>query len=181
MTTASTPTPARARAWVLASRPATLPAAAVPVLFCEVNVRPRNRQSSDGNPLAVVFDAQGLDSERMQALARWTNLAEKVKRNRTVFAQRRIKPEEVLPEWERMRDLLAKLTGDGEKVRAALPLHRATTGEPQICLVDESCRLQGFAMSFATHQRAGDTPQLVVYQRHERRLDVPISAGQLAQ
>lgn len=32
MTTASTPTPARARAWVLASRPATLPAAAVPVI-----------------------------------------------------------------------------------------------------------------------------------------------------
>ena len=32
MTAASTPTPARARAWVLASRPATLPAAAVPVL-----------------------------------------------------------------------------------------------------------------------------------------------------
>ena len=32
MTAASTPTPARARAWVLASRPATLPAAAVPVM-----------------------------------------------------------------------------------------------------------------------------------------------------
>ena len=32
MTTASTPTPAGARAWVLASRPATLPAAAVPVI-----------------------------------------------------------------------------------------------------------------------------------------------------
>ena len=32
MTTASAPTPARARAWVLASRPATLPAAAVPVI-----------------------------------------------------------------------------------------------------------------------------------------------------
>ena len=32
MTTASTPTPAPARAWLLASRPATLPAAAVPVI-----------------------------------------------------------------------------------------------------------------------------------------------------
>ena len=32
MTTASTPTPTRARAWVLASRPATLPGAAVPVI-----------------------------------------------------------------------------------------------------------------------------------------------------
>jgi hypothetical protein len=37
---------------------------------------------------------------------RWTNLAEKAKRNRTVFAQRRIKPEEVLPEWRRMQATL---------------------------------------------------------------------------
>ena len=29
-----------------------------------------------GNALAVVFDAEGLDAERMQALARWTNLSE---------------------------------------------------------------------------------------------------------
>jgi superfamily II DNA or RNA helicase len=34
---------------------------------------------------------------------RWTSLAEKAKKNRTVFAQRRIKPEEVLPEWRRMQ------------------------------------------------------------------------------
>lgn len=37
---------------------------------------------------------------------RWTNLAEKAKRNRTVFAQRRLKPEEVLPEWRRMQAAL---------------------------------------------------------------------------
>ncbi|SIT40479.1 Phenazine biosynthesis protein PhzF family [Paraburkholderia piptadeniae] len=29
-----------------------------------------------GNPLAVVFDADGLDAEQMQAIARWTNLSE---------------------------------------------------------------------------------------------------------
>ncbi len=29
-----------------------------------------------GNPLAVVFDADGLDSAQMQAIARWTNLSE---------------------------------------------------------------------------------------------------------
>ncbi len=29
-----------------------------------------------GNPLAVVLDAEGLDTARMQAIARWTNLAE---------------------------------------------------------------------------------------------------------
>jgi len=30
----------------------------------------------DGNPLAVVVDAQGLDDEAMQRIARWTNLSE---------------------------------------------------------------------------------------------------------
>src|SRR6201991_2794391 len=29
-----------------------------------------------GNPLAVVFDADTLDTEQMQAIARWTNLSE---------------------------------------------------------------------------------------------------------
>ena len=32
---------------------------------------------------------------------RWQDAAEKAKQNRTVFAQRRLKPEEVLPEWKR--------------------------------------------------------------------------------
>jgi PhzF family phenazine biosynthesis protein len=31
-----------------------------------------------GNPLAVIFDADGLSTERMQAIARWTNLSETV-------------------------------------------------------------------------------------------------------
>lgn len=43
----------------------------------------------------------------------WTDLAEKTKANRTVFAQRGLKPEEVLPEWERTRRAL----GDGAAVR----------------------------------------------------------------
>jgi PhzF family phenazine biosynthesis protein len=29
-----------------------------------------------GNPLAVILDAEGLDTEQMQAIARWTNLSE---------------------------------------------------------------------------------------------------------
>ena len=32
---------------------------------------------------------------------KWTDAAEKAKRNRTVFAQRRLKPEDVLPEWNK--------------------------------------------------------------------------------
>lgn len=36
----------------------------------------------------------------------WTDAAERARRNRTVFAQNRIKPEEVLPEWQRMQAAL---------------------------------------------------------------------------
>jgi hypothetical protein len=31
----------------------------------------------------------------------WKDAAEKAKKNRTVFAQRRLKPEDVLPEWHK--------------------------------------------------------------------------------
>lgn len=45
--------------------------------------------------------------EESRALdVRWTDLAEKAKRNRTVFAQRRLRPADVLPEWERMKAVL---------------------------------------------------------------------------
>jgi superfamily II DNA or RNA helicase len=43
----------------------------------------------------------------------WQDAAERAKRNRTVFAQRRLKPEEVLPEWKKS---LAAM-GDAEDVR----------------------------------------------------------------
>lgn len=46
--------------------------------------------------------------EAKQIEARWTDAAEKAKKNRTVFAQRRLKPEDVLPEW---RKSLAALGG----------------------------------------------------------------------
>ena len=50
-----------------------------------------------------------LELEEAKAIeARWQDAAEKAKRNRTVFAQRRLKPGEVLPEW---RKSLAALGG----------------------------------------------------------------------
>lgn len=58
------------------------------------------------------FDFDQYDESRALDL-RWTDLAEKAKRNRTVFAQRRLRPADVLPEWERMKAVL----GDSEDVR----------------------------------------------------------------
>lgn len=47
----------------------------------------------------------GGDTTNMKQLElfdeRWKDAAEKAKKNRTVFAQRRLKPEEVLPEWHK--------------------------------------------------------------------------------
>ena len=48
------------------------------------------------------------ESERILAplQAQWRNALEKAKANRTVFAQRRIQPDEVLPEWQKQQDAL---------------------------------------------------------------------------
>jgi superfamily II DNA or RNA helicase len=69
---------------------------------------------------AVLLRDRERDGKRQQAFSfvemeeakaiesRWLDVAEKAKKNRTVFAQRRLKPEDVLPEW---RKSLAALGG----------------------------------------------------------------------
>src|SRR5690606_35914751 len=68
---------------------------------------------------AELFDYEQLDEAR-ELDVRWTDLAEKAKRNRTVFAQRRLKPEEVLPEWERPQVPLGGQRDVGRFVSRAL-------------------------------------------------------------
>ncbi len=48
----------------------------------------------------VAFDFMELDAAK-EMDARWQDAADKAKRNRTIFAQRRLKPEDVLPEWHK--------------------------------------------------------------------------------
>lgn len=59
-----------------------------------------------------LFDFEQLDEGKALDL-RWTDLAEKAKKNRTVFAQRRLRPADVVPEWDRMKAVL----GDSDDVR----------------------------------------------------------------
>jgi len=54
--------------------------------------------------------------EAKQIDAKWTDAAEKAKANRTIFAQRRLRPADVLPEWRRT---LAALGGKDEVRRFA--------------------------------------------------------------
>ena len=42
--------------------------------------------------------------------AQWQDALEKAKANRTVFAQRRIRPDEVLPEWQKQQEALGTQT-----------------------------------------------------------------------
>jgi len=54
---------------------------------------------------AVLLKRRGGDTANMKQLQlfdeSWKDAAEKAKKNRTVFAQRRLKPEDVLPEWNK--------------------------------------------------------------------------------
>lgn len=59
-----------------------------------------------------LFDFMQLDEGKALDV-KWTDLAEKAKKNRTVFAQRRLRPADVVPEWERMKAVL----GDSEDVQ----------------------------------------------------------------
>ncbi|HJV26307.1 MAG TPA: helicase-related protein [Aromatoleum sp.] len=58
----------------------------------------RNREREGKRQLAFAF----VEMEEAKAIeTRWLDAAEKAKKNRTVFAQRRLKPEDVLPEWKK--------------------------------------------------------------------------------
>lgn len=59
-----------------------------------------------------LFDFEDMPEVKQMDVA-WTDMAERAKRNRAVFAQNRIKPEEVLPEWKKMQAAL----GDPEDVQ----------------------------------------------------------------
>ena len=53
----------------------------------------------------MAFNFETLPEARAFDVA-WTNIAERAKRNRTVFAQTRLQPAEVLPEWQKMQAAL---------------------------------------------------------------------------
>src|SRR5690606_10855109 len=61
------------------------------------------RRSGNQHTIDLFADIQG----SLQPLeVQWQDALEKAKKNRTVFAQRRIQPHEVLPEWEKQQAAL---------------------------------------------------------------------------
>ncbi|WP_221028906.1 SNF2-related protein [Actomonas aquatica] len=66
----------------------------------------RGRQAElNSQQLDLGLEAQ-IEAELKPLTTAWEDAMEKAKANRTVFAQRRIKPEDVLPEWRRQLDLI---------------------------------------------------------------------------
>lgn len=58
------------------------------------------------DPAQGSFDFAGPERLLAPLQAQWQDALEKAKANRTVFAQRRIRPEEVLPEWQKQQEAL---------------------------------------------------------------------------
>jgi len=70
------------------------------------------------------FGNTGIDLKPIEL--RWQDALERTRANRTVFAQRRLRPEEVLPEWRRQRTVL----GDADDVARFVSAACARLGAP---------------------------------------------------
>lgn len=63
---------------------------------------------------------EGLEPELKPIESEWENAMEKARANRTIFAQRKLKPEEVLPEWRRQLDAIGDEASIHRFVKTAL-------------------------------------------------------------
>ncbi|QSR35235.1 helicase SNF2 [Marinobacterium iners] len=73
--------------------------------------------------LGLEFD--GLDDLEQQVDVSWDSAREKARRNRTIFAQQAIHPDEVLPEWQRMQEVLGDQNDVQRFITQALSALRA--------------------------------------------------------
>ena len=94
------------------------------------------------------------ESERLLAPleAQWRDALDKAKANRTVFAQRRIRPEEVMPEWQRQQEAL----GSGADVRRFLHSACARLNSPLEGIKDHHYRFLPQHLPEALRQRLAD-------------------------
>lgn len=64
------------------------------------------KRSDSRQPIQGSFDFGEPERILLPLQAQWQDALEKAKANRTVFAQRRIRPDEVLPEWNKQQEAL---------------------------------------------------------------------------
>ena len=99
----------------------------------------------------------GFDFEEAEALlaplqTQWTDALEKAKANRTVFAQRRIRPDEVLPEWQKQQAALGSQADVQRFVQSAC----ARLGAPLEAARRQTHRLHTQHLPEALRQRLAD-------------------------
>lgn len=99
----------------------------------------------------------GFDFEEAEALlaplqTQWTDALEKAKANRTVFAQRRIRPDEVLPEWQKQQAALGSSADVQRFVKSAC----ARLGAPLEAARRQTHRLHTQHLPAALRQRLAD-------------------------
>jgi superfamily II DNA or RNA helicase len=99
----------------------------------------------------------GFDFEEAEALlaplqTQWTDALEKAKANRTVFAQRRIRPDEVLPEWQKQQAALGSQADVQRFVQSAC----ARLGAPLEAARSQTHRLHTQHLPEALRQRLSD-------------------------
>lgn len=99
----------------------------------------------------------GFDFEEAEALlaplqTQWTDALEKAKANRTVFAQRRIRPDEVLPEWQKQQAAL----GSSADVQRFVQSACARLGAPLEAARRNTHRLHTQHLPEALRQRLAD-------------------------
>ena len=94
--------------------------------------------------------------------AAWQSAKEHAKQTRTIFAQRSLKPEEVMPEWERSRDVLGNEASVERLVREActrlkLPFGPAPAGQGcwQLDLSAVEANRQGLLDRLSQHDLSG--------------------------
>ncbi|MEP0134899.1 helicase-related protein, partial [Marinobacter sp.] len=70
-------------------------------------------------------EVETLDDIEQQVNVSWESARDKARRNRTIFAQQAIHPEEVLPEWQRMQEVLGSQDDVQRFITKALAALRA--------------------------------------------------------
>ncbi|TAL72325.1 MAG: DEAD/DEAH box helicase [Rhodanobacter sp.] len=79
----------------------------------------------------------------------WVDAAEKAKKNRTIFAQRRLKPDDVLPEWQAMQAVL----GNGADVARFVERAMARLGAAPAPRTGDAMRLPVTALPASLRER----------------------------
>ncbi|MBI2744614.1 MAG: DEAD/DEAH box helicase [Burkholderiales bacterium] len=108
------------------------------------------RVASDN--LQLGFDFTEAEQVLAPLQTQWTDALEKAKANRTVFAQRRIRPEEVLPEWQKQQAAL----GSSEDVQRFVQSACARLNAPLEATRRQIHRLPTQHLPEALRQRLAD-------------------------